>query len=552
MNPQQLEIERAKYGIPAQGFGSISSSTNTAPKIAVLDAAWSAAAKQQQTDHEIRADQATFPVRDASSGIVGTSLKAVGNIPGSTVNFVKGVVDLYNPVSTLKKFGDYFNGFDEYTKELGGDSSKAAFNVVKEFPTSAYKLLVPQFLQHAFSGEGQKAAETVINDPVGQILPLLMVARGAAQSAGKVAEFDNAISTIAKPVTYAGSKLAEGAGELASQAFGATTGTGASTIKVAAEGTPEFTSAMRGNTSAEDVVRSAENVVQNIKTNRASAYQADLKAIGEDTASHDISPVQAELQTQLGNFGVKVTDEGGLDFSRSSIANNGAARGDIQGIYKTLKEWGAQSGDRTGIGLDTLKRQLGDFYSDSGQARAFVQAIKGKVTDILNKEVPGYKDMTSKYATASDLLDDIKSATGAGSKAKADTIFTKLTTAMKGDKEFRLAVLKEMENAGEPALMDKIAGVNMRSFVPKGLVGRGIDVITAYQILQGAFSAKFLPMLLATSPRIVGEFVRALGYSATKSAQILKAVNNLAPYAPSLSAPATVESNQQLLQQQGQ
>ncbi len=178
-------------------------------------------------------------------------------------------------------------------------------------------------------------------------------------------------------------------------------------------------------------------------------------------------------------------------------------------------------------GLDTLKKQLGDFYSDSGQARAFVQAIKSKVDTILNTQVKGYKDMTSGYAKASHLLEDIKSATGVGGKANADTVFTKLTSAMRGDKEFRLEVLKEMENAGEPMLMDKIAGANMQSFVPKGLVGRGIDVITAYQLLQGAFSAKFLPMLLATSPRVVGEFVRALGIGASKTKSIIDAVNRL-------------------------
>src|SRR5437773_10529017 len=97
--------------------------------------------------------------------------------------------------------------------------------------------------------------------------------------------------------------------------------------------------------------------------------------------------------------------------------------------------------------------------------------------------------MTQKYQSASSLLDDIKSATALGGKAKVDTVFTKLTTAMKGDKELRLEILNTMSDLGkQPDLLDKIAGVNMQSLIPKGLVGRGIDVATAYQVLHTAFS----------------------------------------------------------------
>jgi|ERR1035437_6018006 hypothetical protein len=159
--------------------------------------------------------------------------------------------------------------------------------------------------------------------------------------------------------------------------------------------------------------------------------------------------------------------EPGLDFSRSSIANNGSARADIQGVYDTVKDWGTQKGDRTPVGLDTLKKQLGDFYSPSGSARAFVQTIKSKVMNILNDQVPGYQDMTQKYSQATQLLDDIKSATGVGGKAKVDTVFTKLTTAMKGDKELRLEIMNEMQSKGaQPDLMSKIAGINMQSLIP--------------------------------------------------------------------------------------
>jgi hypothetical protein len=70
----------------------------------------------------------------------------------------------------------------------------------------------------------------------------------------------------------------------------------------------------------------------------------------------------------------------------------------------------------------------------------------------------------------------------------------------------------------------RVAGINMRQMVPCGLVGKGIDVITAYQIIQGAFTPHFIPLMLATSPRIVGEFVRALGIGGRNTQKITDAL----------------------------
>ena len=335
--------------------------------------------------------------------------------------------------------------------------------------------------------------------------------------------------------------MVKGAGALASQTLGATTGAGASSIKAAAEGSPAFLAAMRGKINPDEVVQTAQDALDTIKNNRRAGYLADLAKVGENKSSLDISPLHQELATQLKNFGVAVGKDG-LDFSRSSIANNGSARADIQGVFDTLTQWGTKEGDRTPVGLDTLKKQLSDFYSQSGSARSFVQAISSKLGGILKTQVPGYNDMTKGYQQASALIDDIKSATGLGGKAKIDTVFSKLTTAMKGDKELRLEILNTMSKLGEqPDLLDKIAGVNMSPLVPRGLVGKGIDVGTAWAVLQGAFSAKFLPMLLATSPRVVGEFVNGLGIGARKTQVIqdaLRAVHasRLLPLAPAATA----------------
>jgi hypothetical protein len=164
---------------------------------------------------------------------------------------------------------------------------------------------------------------------------------------------------------------------------------------------------------------------------------------------------------------------------------------------------------------------------------------------VLQDQVPGYSDMTQGYAKASQLLDDIKSATGVGGNAKVDTVFTKLTTAMKADKELRLEVMNEMQAQGaQPNLMAKIAGTNMQSLIPKGMVGKGLDIGAAFAVLGHFFNPTYIPMLLATSPRVVGEFVRATGIGTDHASAIMKAVNSVGGKIPTGAATAVPQSNQ--------
>jgi len=473
---------------------------------------------------------ATFPSTGTES-ILGGIGKVLGNIPSSALNFAKSAVSFFNPVPVIKNITEIPSEFSSLVQESGGVLN-ALKTTGKEILPTTYGQLVPKATQQVISGDFTGARKTLQEDPVGQILPFILIGKSAAEKAGVGAQFDSAISKIAKPVTSTIepviNKVGEKAGQLGSQVLGTATGSGASSVQEAynagVNNTQAFTDALRGKINPDEVVQTAQDAVSNIVNQRRSDYISKLETISQQKGSLDISPVVKEVSTQLKNFGIKVKEDGTLDFSRSSIANNGTARNDVTGVFNDVKDWGSQAGDRTPIGLDTLKKQLGDFYSESSSARAFVQAVKSKVTNILKEQVPGYSEMTQNYSNASQLLDDIKSATGIGGKAKVDTIFTKLTSALKGDKELRLEILKDIQSKGaQPDLMAKIAGLNMQSLIPKGLVGKGIDV----GLLLHFFDPKFIPVLLSTSPRIVGEFVRALGMGVEKTKVILDTINKL-------------------------
>lgn len=470
---------------------------------------------------------ASFPAQ-ANDSAIGGAAKLLGNIPSSALNFVKGAINMVNPFAIAKNIAAIPDEFSHLVQESGGVAN-AVGATAKQLLPSVYGALVPKAAQQVISGDFNGARQTLNNDPVGQILPFILVARGIAEKNGVGSQFDNAISTIAKPVTapveFIGSKIKSAVGTVAAETLGNTTGAGASSINEAFNHTQAFTDALRGKVNPDELVQTVQDAVSGIASNRRTQYLSDLAKVGAQKTSLDISPVFNTLDQQLKNFGVTEGKDGALNFSRSSIANNGTARADIQGVYDTLKDWGTQPGDRTAVGVDTLKKQLSDFYSPSGSARAFVQSVKGSVSDILQKQVPGYADMTKSYSEASSLLDDIKSATGIGSgPAKVDTVFTKLTSAMKGDKQLRLEVLNEIQAKGaQPDIMGKIAGMNMQTFFPKSLIGKGIDVGLLYHF----FDPSFIPVFLSTSPRLMGEFVRALGLGADKTSAILNTLNNL-------------------------
>jgi len=478
----------------------------------------------------------TFPAQGSKEGFVSAPAKALGNIPSSAVNFGKGILNFLNPVKNVKTIIEAGKQVVQSVKDQGVKGTLET--LAKNIPDAAYHTLVPQFIQNAVdyaknpSEETKsKLLDTVVNDPVGQFAPLILVSKGIADKAGVGEHFDTAMKAIADPVINGakktGSALARTTGTVGKTVLGFTTGAGPESIAGDARATPEFTQAMRGEKTPEQIVDTAQNMFEDIRTARRAQYLKDFKSLDEYKKSSDITPIHDQLEKSLNDFGVKVDKNGNLDFSRSSIANKTEAKTDIQGVYDNVKEWGKLPGDRTVIGLDTLKKQLDDLYSPSGQARAFVQAVKSSVRDVIVENYPKYEKMTQGYQDASEILNNIKSATGLGGKAGYDTVFTKLTRALKSDNSFRKQMLDTIEQKTGSNLKDYISGANLSGLAPKGIAGQLTDVGVAFQLLRGMFNPAEIPAILSTSPRVVGEFVRALGVGTRNAAKVIDAVRAL-------------------------
>jgi len=319
--------------------------------------------------------------------------------------------------------------------------------------------------------------------------------------------------------------IAKGISRIAGEVAGKTTGTSFATIKQGIQATTvggakgkAFTSALRGSTTPESIVEEAKTGLNTIKKLRTDEYLKQLEVISQNKKSLDVSPIVEEVGTQLERFKIEVTEQG-LDFSRSPLRFNKQAQADITTVVNEMQGFGLKEGDRTAVGIDSLKRAFGDLYTPSGEARGFVQAIKGKTRQVLS-QVDGYDTLATNYGDKTDIINDIQKGLSIGDKASVETSFKKLTTALRTNNEFRQEFIKELDEVTGGNLLSKIAGQQLSELAPRGLQGvlAGAGGIGLASTGVGVFP--LMTAALTTSPRIVGEIISALGFVGNKANKI--------------------------------
>lgn len=471
---------------------------------------------------QLQAQNSQPQVKPAFQSPLNAGLSTLGNVPKSAVGFAKSSVDFLNPVNTAKTIGQLGTAIPQARKEgvtLGA--------VAKEVPKELYKALIPQFFQALFSGNTVEAQRIITEDPVGQLAPVLLASRGLAQKAGVAKQFDAVMKKTTQVATKPITVPLKAAGNVAVNTLGVTTGAGGEAVRTALGGGKDFTDAMRGKTSMQDVLQESQDAFSRLAQKRSSEYQSQLANIKLDTKNLDISPVFKTLDDNLKSFNVKpingeITPQ---SFSRSTLQNDTGAQAIFKTVYDNLKTYGTQPGDRTPIALDTLKRSLGDLYSDNSSVRSFAQSMTDSVKTILKKDVKGYEEMSKGYSDISNLMKDVKQNLAVGGKAAEATAMTRITNALKQNNELRLEVLKELEKTTGVNLRDKIAGASLSDKIPRGLIGKGIDIYALSSLFSGVINPSALAQILITSPRFVGELMNGLGVGGRATWKVIKPLN---------------------------
>lgn len=471
--------------------------------------------------------------------------KMMGSIIPSAVEVGKSIGTAFaHPVQTIKGLGQVGAGaiqsipvvsdiFTKRAQQTGKtellEQNRKVFQNVKNFFFDRY-------------GSPEKALKSLEEDPVGVALDVSVLFSGAgagirAASMGrklstvsKAGKIMGRVGEITEPITATGKTLKtigivpkKVTTTLGKASLGVTTGAGGEALRTAYQGAKigsgEFKQALRGKISQQDVLTVAKEGLNMIKQQRTNTYIRQLQKIKDITKTINLEPIKAKIKASLDNWNIKIGKEGKLNFSKSTIADTAEQKRISSIVNETLK-WK----DTTPAGLDVLKRRLDDFFTTSGQGRSLTNSIRSEVSNTLTKEVKGYSEMTKGYREASDLINEIERTLSLGKQKAVDSTLRKLTSSLKDNADFKRELLTKLDAATEADVAGQIAGAILNPVVPSGLIGRSIFAggPAAIFLGSGTISPLMLQPLLMSSPRVIGEFLLALGTSAKYTDNILK------------------------------
>lgn len=499
---------------------------------------------------------------------------SVTEIPKSFIDFIsrsvpKNVVDvgkgLYqtvrHPFETAKNIGGLAGtvgraGMEKLTGEEIDPEARAALEATG----------IPESIRNP-KGIPQRAWNYLYNKPVDvamMVSPTLGAFGKGAELAGlprvgnvltKAAEWTNPITAPTKAISPATKALKR----VGKETVGALTGGGPGFVEEAAKGSEMFQKAMRGQISGEEIVETAKDALGRMSENRGRNYRARLENIKDINDDLDISRIKNKSNALKEEYGIKdlitqetktvdtgilgpkgekitrpeITSKKTTDYTRTAVGKRGTR--DLRETIKIIDDWGSKPGDRTALGLDTLKKQLDDFYSDSSKARAFVASMRNEVKKTIVENVPEYSEMTKGYEEATRLIKDIESnlmlrKEGMSGRITADQTLRRLSSALRENFEMRKDLMDILGTQGAKDVSGMVAGHVASQVIPRGLIGKWGAGGEAYIVY---LHPKMWPILAASSPRVVGEFLNAYGWAMKKAGRIPEKVGRAAKFATS-------------------
>lgn len=346
-------------------------------------------------------------------------------------------------------------------------------------------------------------------------------------------------------------KAAELAGKVIKPTWGRITGTGTGAIDEAiASGkkatdrlnpfasTTAYDKALRGEITGDEIVTTAKGALEDIVSRRGAAYRESLAKIKANPQYLE------QARTNLTDTLKSVTGKDGFDIKQ--IASKEKVEFDFsssplveqQSLAKKALEDVANWKDYTAVGLDELKKRLGTYArqaKDRSPTKALITRLEKTLGDDLNRYVPGYSDMTKGYAEATALIKDIESGLmlkkqGISGRIVADQTLRRLMSAMRDNFALRKDLLDVLGNKAGEDLSGQVAGYTMRSTIPLGLSGTG-PALVGEGLLIKLVNPNLWPILVASSPRVAGEFLRMYGKMAKSVAPAGPQAGRTAGYA---------------------
>jgi len=457
----------------------------------------------------------------------GTVSSAISNLPESTANLFQGLYQaVTNPVQTGKAILDVAAGGlqnilpESIVNAIGPDKqSQAAANQVADFYRQRY-------------GSSEGVRQTIAKDPAGFLADVSTVLSGGSLVAPRLGRVATAIDPLAATLR-AGGAVAGGAGRLAGEALGVTTGVGKEPIKQAfragvtgGEIAKQFRENLTGKAEITDVLDAAKQNLADMNIAKQNEYRSGMVDIKNDKSVLDFAGIDNSINQSI----AKTTYKG-------KIVNERAYK-ELSDARNIVDEWRNANPNEfhTPEGMDALKQRVGDLLEtipfEQKQARAAVGGVYNSIKKEIVKQAPTYANVMRQYSTASDQIREIERTLSLGDKASTDTALRKLQSLMRNNVNTnygqRLNLAKQLEAQGGREILPALAGQSLSELTPRGLSRLGSPIAAG-----GAFSMGGLPpalaALLASSPRVVGESAYAAGMAGRPARMGIEATRKYAP-----------------------
>lgn len=432
---------------------------------------------------------------------------AVSNLVPSTGKMIGDIVSaISSPLQTGKAVLDVAAGTlqnilpESIVQAVGEDkASRQAASQVAQMYVDRYG-----------SVEGAKRA--IATDPAGVMADISTVLTGGSMAATRAPQVAGALSkaaTMVDPLALAAKGAvagARGAGKVAENVLGMTTGVGTEPIsqafKAGAEGGQrgqQFTQNLRGTADMMEVLDTAKQNLDAIRQERSKTYKANMANIKGDKTVLDFTGIDKAVDDAFNQISFK-----GKVKNQDAAAKLSEAKAMIDD-WKTLDP----AEYHTPEGVDALKQSVGQILEGlqpRTQSDTVIKGIYNSIKNEINKQAPTYAKTMKSYSDSTDLIREVERSLSLGDKASADTAMRKLQSLMRNNVNTnygqRLKLAQELESIGGQQMMPALAGQAMAEWTPRG-IQRASALPTAVMT-----SGASLPL---QSPRLVGEAAYGAG-----------------------------------------
>lgn len=485
---------------------------------------------------------------------IQAGLKTAGNLIPSGINFVKGALDMLNPLSTLNKLSQIPGAYKEAVNANQGNVGKTIASAIGAAPGETAKALIPEFGRQLLTGNLAGAQASVTNDPVGSIAPFLLagdqVAKFAdaklggieAQAAKNYATQGldaniNPTSGIYQGMFDTGVSKVAGLGKVVTTPIEGLTKLGVSVAKGAASHVlgldPQTMGTIINN-------REAFTKISQDQISRGSLAEEFGKSIDSlektlQETGEGYKPIR-EMPGQVGvpenflnsvlqdKFKLSLDADGKIVADTNSITRNKA---DIAAIQNFVDNWNGKP-TLTPSEFLNMRGDLADIAkydsAKSTKAGTIADQLRQEANRTMRPQIPGLQALDEQFAPRVEQFKQIKkdflTTDSQGGYVFKDGATNKISNATGVGKDNLLARMEEIH----PGITQKIQILKAVEDIQKsyglkvGNYTRG--VIEGGAVLSGNIPLAIMTAIL-TSPAISVPLLRGLGYTVSKVKPII-------------------------------